>query len=209
VRTRGSGWLAWLLWVLTLLGLAVTAWLDRLLRLAGRPERTWSQDGGAAFAVPAVSAATVGAVVASRRPSHPAGWLLLGLDLSLPMQSVVQVSVGYGLVGRPGAPPAARYLIGVFHGTNILWLSCAGFALLLTPTGRLPSPRWRWWARLAAATAVLYFVGSVVDGQPLDSQHPSTRNPLTIPAVAGPLEACCPSPSWPPVLRSWSRRGRW
>ena len=32
----------------------------------------------------------------------------------------------------------------------------------------------------------------MVDGQPLDSQHPSPRNPLTIPAVAGPLEAVLP-----------------
>ena len=29
---------AWALWVLALLGLLATAWLDRLLRLAGRPE---------------------------------------------------------------------------------------------------------------------------------------------------------------------------
>jgi hypothetical protein len=96
--------------------------------------------------------------------------------------------VGYGLVGWPGALPAARYLIGLSHGTLILWLSCASFVLLLTPTGRLPSPRWRWWARLAAAAALLFLLGSVVDAQPLSDQYPTIRNPLTIPAVAGLLE---------------------
>jgi hypothetical protein len=106
--------------------------------VAGRPELTWSQDGGAPFGVAAVSAATVGAVVASRRPSHPVGWLLLSLGLPFPIQSVVQVYVAYGVVGRPGALPAARYLIGLSHiglshGTLILWLSCASFVLLLTP----------------------------------------------------------------------------
>jgi hypothetical protein len=45
VRTRSTRSLAWLLWVLTLLGLAATGWLDRLLRLAGRPALTWSQEG--------------------------------------------------------------------------------------------------------------------------------------------------------------------
>jgi hypothetical protein len=60
VQTRSTTWLAWMLWVLTLLGLAVIAWLDRLLRLAGRPELTWSQDGSAPNGVAAVSAATVG-----------------------------------------------------------------------------------------------------------------------------------------------------
>jgi hypothetical protein len=162
VPTRSSGWLAWLLWVLTLLGLAVTAWLDHLLRLAYHPDLTWSQQGGAPFAVTTISAATVGAVVASRRPRHPVGWLLLGLGLAFPIQSVAQGYVHYGLVGRQGALPAADYLIGLSHGTNILWLSCASFVLLLTQPAGCPRPagaggpdwprprRWcscwgRWW----------------------------------------------------------------
>ena len=41
-RPGRPGWspagLAWALWVLALAGLLATAWLDRLLRLAGRPE---------------------------------------------------------------------------------------------------------------------------------------------------------------------------
>jgi hypothetical protein len=108
------------------------------------------------------------------------GWLLLGLGLSYPVQSVVHGYVHYGLVGRPGALPAARYLIGLSHGTNILWLSCASFVLLLTPTGGLPSPRWRWWARLAAAAALVFLLASVVDAQPLSDQYPMIRNPLTM-----------------------------
>jgi hypothetical protein len=35
---RWSGVVAWAAWALTLLGLAVTAWLDYLLRQAGKPE---------------------------------------------------------------------------------------------------------------------------------------------------------------------------
>jgi hypothetical protein len=189
MQTRSSGWLAWLLWVLTLLGLSTTAWLDHLLRLAGRPELTSSLEGGGPYVVTAVSAATVGVVLASRRPRHAVGWLLLGLGLSFPVQSVVHSYVGYGLVSRPGALPGARYLIGLSHATLILWLSCASFVLLLTPTGRLPSPRWRWWARLTAAAALMFLLASMVDAQPLSDQYPTIRNPLTIPAVAGPLEA--------------------
>jgi hypothetical protein len=192
VRTRRIGWLAWMLWVLTLLGLATVVWLDHLLRLAGRPELTWSQDGPAPYVVAAVSAAAVGAVLASRRPSHPVGWLLLGLGLSMQVHGVAQEYVAYGLVGRPGALPAAGYLIGFSHGTLVLWLSCASFVLLLTPTGQLPSPRWRWWARLTAAAAVVFVLGSVVDSQPLSSQYPTIGNPLAVPAVAGLLEVVLP-----------------
>jgi hypothetical protein len=77
----------------------------------------------------------------------------------------------------------------ISHKSLILWLSCASFVLLLTPTGRLPSPRWRWWARLAAAAAVLYLLGSMVDSQPLSSLYPTIKNPLAVPALAGPVEA--------------------
>jgi hypothetical protein len=73
-----------------------------------------------------VSAATVGAVLASRRPRHPVGWLLLALALSLIATAAAAQYLTRGLV-RPGA--------------------LMGFVLLLTPTGSLPSPRWRWLAR--------------------------------------------------------------
>jgi hypothetical protein len=71
------GGLAWALWVLTLLGLVTTAWLDQLLRHAGRPELSWLGAGNAASVGAAVIAATIGALVASRRPFHPVGWLLV------------------------------------------------------------------------------------------------------------------------------------
>ena len=35
---RWLGGSAWALWALAMLGLAVTVWLDRLLRQAGRPD---------------------------------------------------------------------------------------------------------------------------------------------------------------------------
>ena len=60
-----------------------------------------------------VSAATVGALLASRRPAHPVGWLLLGLGLLVVGNVVVSGYVNYGLLVRPGTLPAAAYLAGV------------------------------------------------------------------------------------------------
>ena len=62
---------AWALWTLAVLGLAATAWLDQLLRQAGRPELAQLRGGGVAVVLSAASAATAGAVLASRRPRHP------------------------------------------------------------------------------------------------------------------------------------------
>jgi hypothetical protein len=110
-RWRPAG-LAWALLLLVLLGLAATAWLDRLLRQAGLAELTWLNLSSIPQVVAAVSAATVGAVLAARRPRHPVGWLLLGLGLSLTGWGLAFGYTRYGLVARPGALPAAGYLAG-------------------------------------------------------------------------------------------------
>ncbi|HWD43484.1 MAG TPA: hypothetical protein VHM23_07205 [Actinomycetota bacterium] len=96
------------LWALVVLGLVATAWLEHLLRRAGRPDLAHRGVQLVPTVLAALSAATVGAVVASRRPSHPVGWLLLGLGLSLPWSDVLDGYVDYGRLARPGSLPAAR-----------------------------------------------------------------------------------------------------
>jgi len=186
---RWPGAAAWALWALTMLGLAVGAWLDHLLRQAGMPELGMLQAASAPLLAAAVSAATVGAVLASRRPAHPVGWLMLGIGLLVTADGVVSEYVGYGVVARPGALPGASYLTGISNGLQVLWLACGGFVLLLTPTGSLPSPRWRWWARVAAAAPLLLVLLFAVDPQPLAPEHPTVDNPLAVPVPAGVLLA--------------------
>jgi hypothetical protein len=184
---RWPAWLAWALWVLVVLGLAATVWLDHLLRRLGRPELTALPASGIPLVVAAVSAVTVGTVLATRRPTHPVGWLLLSLGLSVTVHDLTFSYTRYGLVARPGTLPAAGHLAGFNNGVVLSWISCAGFVLLLTPTGTLPSPRWRWWARVAAAAPVVWLLASVVHPAPLSPEYPATGNPLAVPAVTGPL----------------------
>jgi hypothetical protein len=59
------------LWALVLLGLAAVAWLDHLLRQAGRLGLVMLIISSMPAVLAAIGAATVGAVLASRRPAHP------------------------------------------------------------------------------------------------------------------------------------------
>ncbi|HTE69373.1 MAG TPA: hypothetical protein VK942_11535 [Actinomycetes bacterium] len=184
-RTRGfPAVLAWALWVLVLLGLAVALWLDHLLRQAGRPDLVSTDADAVPYVLALVSAATVGAVVASRRPRHPVGWLLLGLGLSVIALGTSDAYAAYGLLARPGSLPAARWA-AVY--VDVSWAAVStllGFILLLTPTGSLPSPGWRWWSRFVMAAAA---VSLTLSTDPMDPPYEAVANPLMV--RSGPLVA--------------------
>ncbi len=118
--------------------------------------------------------ATVGALVASRRPSNAIGWLLLLAGLSY-------VLGGLSVSGH-GDPPALVAWVGEW-----IWLVGIGpvatFGLLLFPTGRLPSRRWRPVAWLAAIGLVVA-VGAVAF-KPGRFSDTTIENPFGIPWLPG------------------------
>ena len=117
-----------------MLGLAGAACLDRLLRQAGRPDLAQFNADGVPALLAAVSADTVGALVASRRPRHPVGWLLLALGVTESVEIVADGYGSYGLQARPGALPAAGLVALYNPATLAIGATCVGFVLLLTPT---------------------------------------------------------------------------
>jgi hypothetical protein len=175
-------------WALTLLGLGATIWLDHLSRQAGRPDLAEEFQGnflGPMLAL--VSAATVGAVLATRRPRHPVGWLLLALGLSLMAGGLGGAYTGYGLLARPGALPATHVVARLWTATTVIAQTVLSFVLLLTPTGSLPTPRWRWWAWTTVAAAASLLVTLAVASGSMDPQYQVIGGPFDFRGLGGGL----------------------
>ena len=95
----------------------------------------------------------VGAVVASRRPDNPLGWLMLAMS-GMSVGLLADAYARYGLSTNPHAVgtswAAWAFMVSVEAGTVPL-----AFILLLFPHGKLPSPRWRVVAWAAAAVPLV------------------------------------------------------
>ena len=159
-------------------------WLDQLLRQTGRPELVVLNPTAFAPVLGALSTATVGAVVASRQPRHPVGWLLLALGLSLTAAGVTLATTNYEVAhAAPAAGLVARYV----PATIFVAMACNGLILLFTPTGHLPSPRWRWWAGILAATPVVLLGVITLSPGPGDRLIEAVDSPLDLRALDGGL----------------------
>jgi hypothetical protein len=90
-----------------------------------------------AFAVVFV---TVGLLVTIRRPDNVIGWLFVASGLLSGVQTVADSYAEYAVInGEPGGPEA-------FWFSSWIWLPAVGLiavTLMLFPTGRPQSPRWR------------------------------------------------------------------
>jgi hypothetical protein len=174
VSGGAARWPALGLWTLT--GLAVVP----TVALAAVNEASSVRDS-AFSAVLILAFSSAGALVASRRPENPIGWLFLsGALVQFSGELALEYAV-YALFTAPGSLPAAGWA-GWFGGwaRGIGWSLVVVFPLLLFPTGGLPSPRWR--PALWAAVAFVVFFTLVVWLAPVseDLRLASVGNPLGI-----------------------------
>lgn len=132
--------------------------------------------------------ATLGALVVSRRPENAIGWIFLAVSVAFGVQffsgQYATVALAPNGPTLPGGEIAA-WLSGLTQAMAVF----GGFLflVLLFPTGRLLSPRWRilaWAAGLSVAASLVYL--ALAPG-PIEA-FPSVRNPFGIEAAAAAFE---------------------
>jgi signal transduction histidine kinase len=176
MKPRTAFWCACGIWTLTVAATATGMIYDAVRPL---PPSLANQQGSAADGVVSIvfigGFATVGALLAWKRPGNPIGWLLSATGLSY-------AAAGFEIFLSHF--PAALIFV---DWSGWLWLFGLGltvFILLLFPTGHLPSPRWRPVAWAAAAGLAAWVLGNAFAPRIITDNTP-TPNPIGVASPAG------------------------
>jgi hypothetical protein len=127
----------------------------------------------------------VGAIIIAQRPRNIVGRILVAIGFGT---TLTYFSAGYlAYSTTPGGHPlpAAAFLDWL---SNCVWpvnLGLGTFLLLLFPTGRLVSPRWRWIAWIGAGGLALSVISSAF--MPGVFSGETTTNPYGIASLTGAL----------------------
>ena len=124
----------------------------------------------------------IGALIASRQPDNPIGWVLTSATLVIALAFVTDGYSTYATEGRIDPLPGWQWAAWVPS-----WAWATGLGLILTflflyfPNGHLPSPRWRPVAISSAVViGVITLVGAV---NPAADMGVGARNPIGIDAL--------------------------
>src|SRR5215213_793731 len=184
---RPTGWLAWSLCALSLTSVIVWASFRVLnsptptgVYQTPLPVEVW---GLLVF----VLFTTIGALVSSRQPKNPIGWIFCAMGLITTSSGASAQYAIYALVSSPGSLPwggTAAWLEAFLGGPIIIALFA--LLLLLFPNGRSLSHRWRAVLWLDLIAAVLLFVGSFKPG-PMPPSSLRIANPFGIEKIGALL----------------------
>jgi hypothetical protein len=174
MRRRSASWLAWGLWLLVAGGSTIAF---TLALLNGRQASVVAIVDWWTGALPFLAFATVGALILSRRPHNAIGWLCWA------MAAVVCFgSVGFEAATRVAGDPVSRPVaLVLLVGSATFLVSLLGLLPLLVlvfPTGRLPSRRWRPAVWVFAGGLVLYLGLYLLQPGPIGDDLPA--NPLGV-----------------------------
>ena len=183
---RTASWLAWSASALSLALTAITVLLIVLLIRSDTPiYYYWLETS-----MVALGYSTVGAIVASRLPKSPIGWLFCAIGLIFGVSHFSAEYAAYALLAPSRSLPAGEAFAWLTSWVWVFGLGLIVYLDLLFPNGRLPGARWRWFARFTAIVLLpAAILGALSPGLILSS---TLINPLGVeglPNVSRAIEA--------------------
>jgi hypothetical protein len=103
----------------------------------------------------AIGYSVIGAIIASRLPDHPIGWLCCAIGFLGALEHFSSEYAIYALVAHPEALAGGKAMLWLCNWVWIVMFGLIVYLILLFPNGRLPSSRWRWFAWLSVALTLL------------------------------------------------------
>ena len=150
VRGASQRLASWLAWAVCALSLTLTA-LDFLFVTMNVSLKTPAYVFWPELTSLAMGYSVIGAIIASRLPNHPIGWLCCAIELIAAVDHFAGEYSLYALVAQPHLLPGGRAMLWLQGWFWMLFIGLIVFLLLLFPTGRLPSSRWRPFAWVSVA----------------------------------------------------------
>jgi signal transduction histidine kinase len=185
---RRAAWLAWSLCVVCVVLIGLALLFDFLTaEQILHPDEPDLRPGPAIAALTgmlSLAYPTIGALIVSRLPTNPVGWIFCGVGLFQAVQRCATAYADYALLENFSFPA----------GESVAWLStCVWFLnltlgvflILLFPDGRLRSRRWRVVAWAAILGAALATFGFAFMPDYLSIGHPGVMNPFGVMGVIG------------------------
>jgi hypothetical protein len=182
---------AWLAWSLLTVAVALVAG-GLVLGVASHPQ-TPLYEFWLTVALISPTFATLGALIVSRRAENAIGWLFLAVGVGGGVQLFCgqYATVALSSEALPGGAVAGWLSTLVQTSVVISML----FLVLLFPTGRLLSPRWRPVAWIAATVFVVSVLSLALTPGPIEN-FPSVRNPFGVEAAAAVVDNLDAIGSW-------------
>ena len=143
---RTAAWLAWAVCVLSLTLTGSSLLLIVLLLPSDAPIYYYWLETSMVSA----GYATVGAIIASRLPQSPIGWLFCAIAFAFALVHFSAEYANYTILAPPGSLLGVEAAAWLTSWVWVVGLGLVVFLDLLFPTGKLPSARWRWFAWFTA-----------------------------------------------------------
>jgi hypothetical protein len=138
-----------------------------------------------AHTVSAVAFSSVGAVVGSRRPENPIGWLFCAIGVFAALVLLSSEYAAYALLAQPGTMPGGLAMVWIRAWVWVPYVGLFVLLFLVFPEGWPQSRALRWFTSLVLFVIAYGTLLAAFSPGPIDAIGGAVENPLGMEALRG------------------------